>query len=463
MKKPKSIHFVGVKGVGMAPLAIIAKEAGIEVTGSDIADEFITDWALQEAKITPFIGFSSEHVGRPDLVIVTGAHDGFDNVEVKEGKRKGIRVMAQGEGVGFFMEGKFGISVAGSHGKTTVTAMLATVLEKNRLSPSYLVGTGAINGSELPGHFGADRYFVTEADEYVNEPTYDKTPKFLYQHPQVIIMTNIEFDHPDVFSTLTDVREAFLQFARQLPSDGLLVANGDDRQIQKILPQVPCRVVTYGMSGDNDFRLSDVSQSGSKTYFRVEHRKVRLGEFTISVPGVHNAVNALTCLTVSLELGLTVSAVKKTLPSFRGTKRRLEFLGERRGITFFDDYAHHPTEIKATLKTLRTIFPKKKILCIFQPHTYSRTKKLFDQFIHSFYDADIVVIINIYPSLREEPDTTVSSKALVEGMSRFHPNVLFLPEAQNVIEYVEQKYDKRSYVVITMGAGDVYKIAASLL
>lgn len=477
LTKYKYIHFVGIKGVGMAPLAIITKETGIKVTGSDISDEFITDWALKKAGIKPLVGFSDKHitppVGGPDLVITTGAHGGFDNPEVEHARYTGIPVMAQGEAVGEFMRGEIlgrediiGISVAGSHGKTTITAMLATILSKNNLDPSYIVGTGSINKDWLPGHYGRGQYFVAEADEYANEPKYDKTPKFLYQQPKMIIMPNIEFDHPDIFGSIDDVREAFLKFVTSLPRNGTLIACGDDPQINKILPQVSSKVITYGRTADNDLVLTRVSQNQDKTYFWVEQKNVSLGEFMLGVPGAHNALNAVAVIANCLELGISVDSLKKTLPTFTGSKRRFEFVGQKEGILFYDDYAHHPTEIKTTLKLAKTIFPKKKIICIFQPHTFSRTRILFNEFVHSFGDATDVIIIDIYPSLREEPDPAVSSRKLVLEMNKIHPNVRFLSQAGTVVEYIDNKIaqgDFKDAIIITMGAGDVYKIAISLL
>lgn len=469
--KIKHIHFVGIKGVGMAPLAIIAKEAGIKVTGCDIAEEFITDEPLKKAGINPVVGFSKDHLQNVDLVITTGAHGGFDNPEVQHVRYTGIPVMTQGQAVGEFMKGEIfnrkflGISVAGSHGKTTSTAMLATVLKEAHLDPSFLVGTGNIPSLSSPGHLGKGEYFVTEADEYANEPKYDQTPKFLYQQPKMIIITNIEFDHPDLFNTLDQIREAFLGFVNLLPKDGVLIANGDDPQIQKLLLGFSGRVITYGTGEKNDFRISRVSQNQEQTFFWVEHKNLTLGEFRLRVPGLHNVLNATAVIITGVELGLSLETIKKTLPFFRGSKRRFEFLGEKKRILFFDDYAHHPTEIKATLKMTRKIFPKRKIICLFQPHTYSRTKALWNEFCHAFSDAWEVVLLDIYPSLREEPDKTINSQKMVLEMNKFHPGVKFLPKIPDVVEYIDKKIARgelKDALIITMGAGDIYKIWTKL-
>lgn len=470
-KKIQSIHFVGIKGVGMTPLAIIAKEAGMRVSGCDIGEEFITDKSLKKVGITPLVGFSEKHVDRFDLVITTGAHGGFDNKEVQYAKYTGIPVITQGEAVGEFMKGAIlkrkglmGISVAGSHGKTTTTAMLATIFKENRLDPSFVIGTGDVPSLNSPGHYGKGKYFITEADEYATEPKYDKTPKFLWQHPKMAIFTNIEFDHPDLYGSLEEIRSVFLTFAKQLPKDGLLVTNGDDSESKKLLKEHKVRAITFGTGPQNDFVLKKVSISDSQTFFWLEAFGTSLGEFALQVVGEHNALNAIAVVIVALEVGLRIDDIKVGLQRFTGTKRRFEYVGKlESGAVLFDDYAHHPTEIKKTLEAMRARFKNKKIVCIFQPHTYSRTKILFDEFITSFSDANTVIISNIYPSLREKPDPTVSSKQLVDTMNLFYKRAVFLPELPDVVEYIEQKGYGEDTVIVTMGAGDIYKISKFLI
>lgn len=460
---------MGIKGVGMTPLAIIVKEAGMKVTGSDIKDEFITDEVLKKAQITPFVGFSEERIGNVDLVITTGAHDGFDNEEVIEAKKRGIPVWTQGQAVGEFMKGDIfnrkleGISVAGCHGKTTTTAMLATILKEAGTDSSFLIGTGDVPSLGGPGHYGKGKYFIAEADEYATEPVHDKTPKFLWQHPKIIILTNIEFDHPDLYRSVDEVREAFLRFVQQLPKDGILIICGDDAQNKKLLKEYKGRKITFGKLESNDFIIRRVSVLGEQTFFWVDGYGTSLGEFMLKVSGEHNALNALGAIIGALEVGIKIEKIKEGLKKFIGTKRRFEYIGRLvSGAMLFDDYAHHPTEIKKTLIAFRQSYPKSKIVCIFQPHTYSRTKKLFDEFLYSFSNADVVIISNIYPSLREQPDPSVSSKLLVEAMSRFQKDALFLPELPDVVEYIEKKHFDNDTIVITMGAGDIYKISEKL-
>lgn len=470
MKKYKRIHFVGIKGVGMAPLAIIAKEAGCEVTGSDIAEEFITDELLKKAGIVTFVGFDEKNVEDKDLIITTGAHGGFDNVENVNAKKLKIPIWTQGEAVGKFMDGSMfgkpidGISIAGSHGKTTTTAMIATVLKENRLDPSFLIGTGNIPSLGSSGHYGRGKYFVCEADEYATEPKYDKTPKFLWQHPKIAVITNIEFDHPDLYSSIEQLKYEFLSFSNNISKNGTLVACIDDLESAKLINNYLGNSITYGFSKNADFNIDKLTIEQDRMYFWVKAKNTLLSEFILNVTGEHNALNALAAIVVCIELGLSVDKIKTGLMKFYGTKRRSEFIGKlQSGAVLYDDYAHHPTEIKKTLAAFKKSFPNKKIVCIFQPHTYSRTKSLFEQFISSFSLADIVVLVDIYPSLREEVDNSVSSKLLAENISKSHKDVIYTPKLKDVVEYLDQKSFGREFIVITMGAGDVYKIADNIV
>lgn len=467
--KKKHIHFVGIKGTNMTPLALIAKEAGFTVTGSDVDQEFITDAALKKAKITPFTSFSPEHIAKADLVVTTGAHGGFDNPENMAAKEKGIRVMSAGEATGAFMDGEMlgrsfvGISIAGTHGKTTTTAMVATIFKENDLDPSYIIGTGDVSSLGVPGHLGEGRHFIVEADEYATEPQHDRRPRFVWQHPKIAVFTNIEHDHPDIYPTIDSVREVFLEFANKLPKNGFLVACGDDKEVREVIKQTSAKVITYGFNPTNEYVLDRVTISGEQTFFWVKVGGVPLGEFAIRVAGDHNALNALAALIVAKESGLPIDKIKKGLLAFRGSKRRLEFIGDlRTGAKAYDDYAHHPTEITKTLGALRKQYPNKKIICIFQPHTYSRTKKLFDEFLKSFANVDTVILTDIYASLREEPDPTVSSKQLAYALANHHKAVLYLPTLSDVIQYINENRLRSDTVLVTMGAGDIYTIHSEL-
>ncbi|EKD64740.1 MAG: hypothetical protein ACD_50C00311G0006 [uncultured bacterium] len=465
MKKIKSIHFVGIKGAGMTPLAVMAKHAGLEVTGSDLSDVFITDEILKKMNISVFEGFDKIHIGDVDLVVATGAHGGLSNVEVKEAIKKGIKVVMQGQAVGLFMEGdifgrKFtGISICGTNGKTTTTAMIATLLKSSGLEPSYIIGTSFVASLGESGHLGSGKYFVAEADEYATDPLTDKTAKFLWQSPKIIVLTNIDFDHPDIYPSIKEIKDVFRKFILRLPKDGLLVACGDDQNVRNIIKDYKGRKKTYGKNPDNDYVISDIKTENAKTQFELSGLD---STFRLSIFGEQNVLNATAAIIVGRHLGLSLEQLRKGILFYKGSKRRSEFVGKlRSGAMLFDDYAHNPTKVSATLNAFRNAYPDKKIVCIFQPHTYSRTKSLFEQFTHSFKDADIVIITNIYASLREEKDPSVSAEMLASKIKS--KDVMFLPEIHDVVEYIDSKNYGADTVVVTMGAGDIYKIWRSLL
>ncbi len=463
------IHFVGIKGVGMTPLAIAAKEAGKTVTGSDIEGDFITAPSLKKVGITPFVGFSPEHINGADLVITTGAHGGFDNIEVKAAKERGIPAVSHGEALGAFMDGKLfdrpfqGIAVAGTHGKTTTTALITTIFMDQFLDPSYIIGTGSIPSLPFPGHFGHGKYFVVEADEYATEPKNDTKARFLWLHTEIAVITNIEHDHPDIYPALVDVMAAFLTFAEQIKEKGVLVACGDDPNVSDLLKTYQKPVITYGFSPKNDYVITHLTTSKEHTFFHVIGKGTDLGEFAIRIFGEHNALNAVAALIVSLECGLPIEKIKQSLTKFAGSKRRFELIGTLpSGALLYDDYAHHPTEIMKTLQAARMLYPKKKIVAVFQPHTYSRTKELFSDFTNAFTNADTVVLTDIFASAREAVDTTITSEQLAHTMKEKHPHVIYQPALSDVIEYLKKSNFDEQTVIITIGAGDIYTVKDAL-
>ena len=465
----KHIHFVGIKGVGMTALAIVAKEAGMQVTGSDIAAEFITSDSLKKFGIVPFVGFADEHITGADLVITTGAHGGYDNPEVVAAKAKGIPVLSHGEALGSMASGDmFGkkfqtIAVAGTHGKTTTTALIATMMVQLGLDPSYAIGTGSIPSLTGPGHFGTGRYFIAEADEYATEPTHDTKARFLWLHPPIAVITNIEHDHPDIYPTIADVRDAFLQFTGQITDNGMLIGCGDDPNVASLLRSYKGNKISYGFSPANDYVISHTSASKEHTFFRLEINGVELGSFSVKIFGEHNLQNAVAAIAVGLHAGLPVEKIREALSTFLGSKRRFEYIGELpSGALLFDDYAHHPTEIRKTLRAVKDRYPGKKIVAVFQPHTYSRTKELFSDFTTAFTDATMVIITDIYASLREKKDSSVSSAGLVASMQQIRGDVRHLPTVTDVVEYIRQSHFEEDAVIVTLGAGDIYNVHASL-
>lgn len=466
----KHIHFIGIKGVGMAPLAVIAKQAGFAVSGCDSTEGYITDSFLENEGIKPLPGFDPRHLDGVDLVITTGAHGGFENKEVKSAAERGLKILTQGHAVGAFMKGdllarKFkGISVAGCHGKTTTSALIATLLRSAELDPSYVVGTSDVPSLNGSGHLGKGEYFIAEADEYATEPKFDKTAKFLWQYPSIMVITNIEFDHPDIYKNISEVFDAYRNFSKNLTEEGIMIINGDDEYCQKLVENNTKNIQTFGKNAHNNFLIKNIKLEADKSSFNLFKKDQKIGKFSISLSGEHNIFNAAATIIVGLCLGLDNNVIQKGLSLYKGSKRRMELLGTtKKGAVVYDDYAHHPTEIRKTLEGLRFKFEDKKIVCIFQPHTFLRTKILFDDFIYSFNNADQVIITDIYASKRETQDINISSKNLADKIKKEKNDIVYIPTLDGVVEYLKQKNYNSDFILVSMGAGDIYKIWKNLL
>lgn len=427
LQQSKRIYFVGIKGVAMAALAIWAKESGKELAGSDVGEEFPTDEELKNAGITVHEGFDEAHLAafRPDLVIYTGAHGGRDNSQVAYATKQGALSIPHGQALGLAMEGKRQISVAGSHGKTTTSAMIATILVHAGLDPSYAIGCGAIGGLGAAGRAGKGEWFVAEADEYATDPHHDLTPRFLWQKPEVLVVTNIDYDHPDVYTDLAAVQEAFVKLQKNLHGKQITVMNADD-PASSVLTGGD-HVVTFG-------RLTSLT-------------------WVLQVPGVHNLLNAAAAAAACTAIGVPPESIKRGLEAFGGTKRRLEKLGEVDGALIYDDYAHHPREIEATIAAVRETHPKRRVIVVFQPHTYSRTRELLVDFRRALSRADVALVTDIYASARE----TQTEEGLAERLCG-----VYVPKRADVTQWLRKEL-KAGDVVVFMGAGDIYQWARSIL
>jgi len=455
LKKIKSIHFVGIKGVAMAALAIVAKEMGKKVTGTDVEEEFPTDRVLRRFSISYSNGFNVSHItAELDLVIYTGAHLGSGNLEVAEAQKRNIPILSHGQALGLFMRGKKGISVAGSHGKTTTSAMIAHVLAKAHLDPSFAIGCGEILSLNTPAHAGKGEYFVAEADEYVTDPQNDPTPRFMWQKPKVLAITNIDFDHPDVYKNIAAVQKAFIAFTNSLSKDSLVIINSDDPHTQEILANIKQKLITFGRSPKADFVAENMEFMGIKTKFGIRHND-SYTPVTLSVPGAHNVHNATAAFAALRQTDLAAQEISKHLESFVGTKRRFELVSEKNGKLLIDDYAHHPAEIRATLAATKTSYPQKRIIAIFQPHTYSRTAALLTEFSQSFEHADLIVLTEIYASAREKGDSKVSGETLYKETKRYQTEVHFAPKKEDVLEYLRTQ-TRENDLILTMGAGNIF-------
>lgn len=475
----KKIYFVGIKGVGMAALAVIAKQAGFKVGGSDVADEFITDRLLKDNAIAIDPGFTTETLQKfigeerkQTLVIVTAAHDGLNNPQAQYAQNNHVDTLTFGQALGMFQYGTLvsrqdimGISVAGSHGKTTTTAMLATSLMHMEQDPSYLIGTSDVGSLGDPGHFGTGKYFIVESDEYVSDVQHDPVPKFHYQHPHAAIITNVDFDHPDVFESIDSVYEAFKTFIHNIQQGGILVYSGDDSSMSNVLTEKrdDVQYISYGLSPESEYCAYEMHTTVEGIKYNVRHGETELGEIQLNVIGEHNVKNSLAVVALLHTLGFSFEKIAIGLASFSGTKRRLELRGNgAAGQVIIDDYAHHPAEIQATLTALAQAYPDKKLVCIFQPHTYSRTKALVDEFAQALMVADSVILLPIFTSAREGVMTEAQQNELYDQIvAKTHAK--FIESKENVVEYCTQNFSSDEYILVTMGAGDVYKIGDRLL
>lgn len=457
-----SIYFIGIKGVGMSALALVAKGMGYSVSGSDTAEEFITDPALKKAGIAVWQGFAAEHLSgvKPDLVVI-GAAYGQDNPEVAAAHQAGLKCWTYSELQAFLAKDQLTVAVAGTHGKTTTTSLLSYLLYHSGQQPSFIIGTGRVAGLPAHGHAGQGRYFVTEADDYKRAPD-DPTPKFLDLSPYLAIITSIEHDHPDLFPTLADCLAAFYQFAQRLDARGSLIVNADDENISQLRQRLTDkRLISYGFSDTADWRIMLLAtQSDQPTRFRLIGPAQAYGPFELALPGRHNAANAAAAIVAALELGVRPEAIEKLLPQFRTVERRFEIVGERAGVTVVDDYAHHPTAIAVTLAAAKERWPRRPIWCLFQAHTYSRTKALLNDFAWAFDQADRVIITDIFASAREG-EATITAQDLTAAIAAERSDTTYVPMNQ-LVEHLRTNLP-RGAVLITMGAGDIYKIGRQFL
>ncbi len=463
LKSIKNIHFTGIKGVGLTALALCTQDLGLTVSGSDMGDEFVTDEILKKRSINWQVGFSPSHVPpATSLLIYTAAHNGPNNPEVIAAKQQNLPTLSYGEALGLFMSDKIGISLCGVGGKSTTSAMIATILEHANLNPSYAVGVGNIPCLGTPGKYHRHgKYFIAEADEYVAAPGFDNTPKFLYQTPQIIGVTTIRYDHPDVYPDFAATTLAYAKFFRKLPQDGLLVAFADDKDTMDIVNKSSRKVVTYGTHPQADVRLQSYHTTAGKSLSSFSYHGIN-HELVLHVPGKFNAINALCAFTIATELGVDPRTATEGLKTFTGTMRRFEVIGTTKtGVTVVDDYAHHPDEIQATLLAAKEWYPQKRIIAIFQPHTFSRTKALFDGFAQSFIASDEAIILPIYASARESFDPTVSSQDLVNAAQK-HGQVSYQENTANLLQYLKSTVSSGT-VIITLGAGDIFLLGRKIL
>jgi len=447
----RHIHFVGIGGSGMSGIAEVLLNLGYVVSGSDQKRSPVTErLAGQGAHI--FEGHAAAHVEGAHVVVISTAVRPT-NPEVVEARRLGIPVIPRAEMLAELMRLKYGVAVAGSHGKTTTTSMVAMILDKGGLDPTVVVG-GRLGVLGSGARLGRGDFMVAEADE--------SDRSFLKLSPTIAIVTNIDREHLDTYKDLADVQEAFLGFLNKVPFYGAGVVCLDDGPVQDILPRVERRVVTYGLSPQAQVSARDVRLKPSGSTYVLSANGETLGEIDVAVPGAHNVLNSLAAVAVGLELAVSFESIRQGLAAFTGVDRRFQIRGDAGGVLVVDDYGHHPTEIRATLETLRGRAGSRRTVVLFQPHRYTRTQHLWDEFCRAFHLADLLLLVDIYPA-GEEAVAGITSQALAEAIARRgHRQVLYVGDLKAAAERLAREV-KEGDVVLTLGAGSVWTAGDELL
>jgi UDP-N-acetylmuramate--alanine ligase len=449
--KPQHVHFVGIGGIGMSGIAEVLLTLGYQVSGSDAKLSPITD-RLVKLGATVHAGHRAENVAGAKALVVTSALDA-SNPEVAEARRLQIPVIPRGELLAELMRLKFGIAIAGSHGKTTTTSMAASILNIAGLDPTVVVGGRVVGMQGSNARVGKSAILIVESDE--------SDGSFLKLAPIVAVVTNIDREHLDHYASLDEIRQAFTEFVNRVPFYGAVVLCMEDANIQQIFPRVNRRTITYGRSAQVDLEIQNVVLGPGHSEFSIRRHGQDLGAFRLNVPGLHNVLNATAAIGVGLEMDVTVTQIREGLAAFSGVDRRFSVRGVERGITVVDDYGHHPTEVKATLAAAR-LSPYKHVHVLFQPHRFSRTKFLTDEFGTAFHQADNLFLLDIYAA-SEASIEGVSAQALLEKIrSHGHRSAHYAPTIEagvTAIAAVAQPGD----LIITLGAGSVSQAAEKIL
>lgn len=447
-----NIHFIGIGGISMSALAEICINKGYKVSGSDANESYLLE-KLRSQGADIFIGHKKEHISdNIDMVIYTAAvHK--DNAEMIAAKEKNKLTMNRAAFLGQIMrEYKNSIAVSGTHGKTSTTSMLSTIFQYADLDPTILVGG---NLSTIGGNvkIGNSDHFITEACEYVDS--------FLNFNPKIAIVLNIEEDHLDYFSGIDEIKASFNKFGKLLPKDGYFIINGDDENTEDILHEIKATVIKYGTDACNDAVLKNINfNENGHGVFDLEFKGENLGTFELSVPGLHNIYNAAAAILTAYVSSIDLELIRTNIKAYGGVGRRFEVKGNYNGALVVDDYAHHPTELKATLSAAKKM-KQSKLWCIFQPHTYTRTKSLLNEFAEAFYAADKVIITDIYAAREQDPGD-IHSKDLVEKLYQNNVDVTYISKFEDITDYLRDNV-KDNDLVITAGAGPIYQVAEALI
>ena len=448
-KKIQRIHMVGIGGSGMSGIAEVLLNRGYLVTGSDIKLSPITARLVSlGARISE--GHSKDQLDNADLLVFSSAVK-RNNPEVSEAQRRKIPTIPRAEMLAELMRMKYGITIAGTHGKTTTTSMVATVLGNGGLDPTVVLG-GRLDTFGSNAKLGTGEFMIVEADE--------SDRSFLLLSPTVAIVTNIDEDHMESYSSIEDLKNTFLQFVNKVPFYGVVVLCLDDIVTKSIVPKIKRRIITYGFCKEADLHISNATFKGSKSQFSLHDRGTLVGKFELNIPGRHNILNAVAAIAVGLDLGISVKSLFSSLTNFSGVDRRFQLKGAINGITLIDDYAHHPTEIAVTLEAAKYL-EHNRLVVVFQPHRYTRTQYCFGEFVRVLQEADLIFLTDIYAA-GEEPIKGLTSNKLVSAIQKDgHQHTHYLNDLNQMSQLVS--YLKDGDLVITMGAGNVWTVANSLL
>ncbi len=446
----KRIHLIGCGGIGLSAIGqILLKEKKV-LSGSDIVESNLTK-KLEREGMNFFLDQRAENIAKDIELVIISAAIGEDNLELKRAKELKIPVITYAQALSLVMEKKFGIAVAGTHGKTTTTAMITTILKEAGEEPNFVIG-GEVK--ELGGNSGVgdSDFLVAEACEFKRN--------FLSLSPKVAVVTNIEEDHLDYYHNLKEIKKAFAEFISLVPPDGFLVLS---EEAKKYLPKIKTKVFTYGLEEGNDYQASKVSLKKDSTDFNILYREKFSASLSLKIPGKHNILNSLAAFATCKQLGIGKKIIENALGNFKGVDRRFELKGDIGNITIIDDYGHHPTEIRATLSAIRQRYPDSRVIAIFQPHQYSRTRFLLDDFARAFKKADLIIVPNIYfVRDSEEERRLVNSENLVEKIKENKGDALYIPDFASILNYL-LKIIRPFDLVLTIGAGPVYQIADELV
>jgi UDP-N-acetylmuramate--alanine ligase len=450
-KKYQQIHFVGIGGVGMSGIAEVLLTMGYRVTGSDVRRGEVVE-RLERLGAKVFVGHQPFHVEGAHVVVYSSAV-ARDNVEVQVARQRGIPVIPRAEMLAELMRLKYGIAIAGTHGKTTTTSIVAAVLGAAGLDPTVVVG-GRVHGLGTNAKLGQGEFLVAEADE--------SDGSFLKLSPTIAVVTTVDAEHLDHYADLDAIREAFLQFVNKVPFYGAAVVCLDEPNIQEMIPRIEKRVVTYGLESGADLTARRLSFSGLRAEFEVLHRGRLLGSASLQVPGRHNVLNSLAAVAVGLDLEVPFERIQAALAGFGGVQRRFQIRGETAGVLVVDDYGHHPAEIRATLAAAKAGFDR-RVITVFQPHRYTRTHHLRREFLTAFYQSDVLVVMDIYPA-GEAPIPGVHARDLAEGIAAHgHREVIYMDGDRDGIVQFLREATRPGDLVLTLGAGDVGQLGIEFL